>query len=65
MLEYGVDELREKLYAIRGKNVTNPTSKKFSMNSGMPKFPVESNGVEPKDSDAPYGGIVEKYRHES
>lgn len=66
MLEYGVDELREKFYAIRGKNITNPTSKKFSMNSGMPKFPVESNGVvEPTDSDAPYGGIVEKYRHES
>ena len=42
--------------------MSNPTSAKFSNNAGMPKFPVESNGVKSDEaSDAPYGGVVEKY----
>lgn len=62
-MDLDVDTLREKCYAIRGKNIANPASAKFSMNSGMPKFPVESNGVvNNEDKDAPYGGIVEKYK---
>lgn len=62
MLDFDVDTFREKCYAIRGKNMSNPTSAKFSNNAGMPKFPVESNGVKSDEaSDAPYGGVVEKY----
>lgn len=63
MLDYDVDTFAEKCYALRGRNISNPTSAKFSINEGMPKFPVESNGVKPEDEvDAPYGGVVEKYK---
>lgn len=64
MMTFDVDELREKCYAIRGKNMTNPTSATFSAHTSMPKFPVESNGIHPEAdeyADAPYGGVVEHY----
>lgn len=61
MLEYGVDELREKLYAIRGKNLGKAAPAKFSLESGTPKFPVQPVGFDPDETtDAPYGGVVEK-----
>lgn len=60
--EFDVDTLREKCYAIRGKNLINPTSAKFSAAQATPTFLVESNGVrQDKHDDAPYGGVVEKY----
>ena len=62
VLEYELDALREKCFAIRGKNM-NPASATFSHSSGMPRFVVESNGIHPEvDEDAPYGGVVEKYK---
>lgn len=63
MLDYDVDTFEEKCYAIRGRNISNPTSAKFSISDNMPKFHVESNGVkEDAELNAPYGGVVEKYR---
>lgn len=62
MLDYDVASLEEKCYALRGRNMINPTSTNFSMNTSMPKFIVESNGVKSlEESDEPYGGMVEKY----
>ena len=60
-LDYSVEELEEKCFAIRGKNV-NPTST-FSRKSNLPKLPVESNGIHDEDTKLPYGGVVEKYRN--
>ena len=64
LLDFEVEALREKCYAIRGKNITNPTSATFSAHTSMPRFPVESNGIRFEDdeyADAPYGGVVEHY----
>lgn len=61
--DFDVDTLREKCYAIRGKNITNPTSAKFSASTSMPVFPVEHNGIKHDEHDnAPYGGVVEYYK---
>ena len=61
--DYDANTLREKCYAIRGKNLINPTSAKFSATHAMPTFPVEPNGIRNDEhDDAPYGGVVEKYK---
>lgn len=63
MLDFDLDAFTEKCYAIRGRNLSNPTSATFSASNKLPKFPVESNGVQEVEyADAPYGGVVEKYK---
>ena len=53
-LEYELDTLIEKCFAIRGRNVQNL---KFSAAPKAPKIKVATD----KTEDMPYGGIVEKY----
>lgn len=61
--DFDVETLREKCYAIRGKNVINPTSAKFSASTNMPVFPVGHDGMKHDEHDnAPYGGVVEYYK---
>lgn len=54
--DYELDELVEKCFAIRGRNMSKL---KFSESSKAPKIKVQKENFE----DKPYGGIVEKYRN--
>lgn len=54
--EYELDELVEKCFAIRGRNMSKL---KFSESAKAPKIKVPKESFE----DMPYGGIVEKYRN--
>ena len=53
-MEYELDTLIEKCFAIRGRNIQNL---KFSAAPKAPKIKVATD----KTEDMPYGGIVEKY----
>lgn len=53
-LEFDLETLEEKCFAIRGRN---GTVAKFSHESKTPKLPVESHDTEPE----PYGGLFAKY----
>lgn len=55
--ELSIDELEEKCYAIRGRNVKLNFSTK---DSKTPRLPIGTVRDSDK-SDVPYGGIVEKY----
>ena len=54
--EFDMETLREKCFAIRGKN---GTTSKFSSKEVAPKLKVVKTNTE--DNKLPYGGIVEKY----
>lgn len=57
-LEYDLDTLEEKLFALKGRYV-GITAAKFSLDeSKVPKIKVDTNNNEYK----PYGGIVEQYQ---
>lgn len=53
-MEYDVETLEEKCYAIRGRN---GVSAKFALENKTPKLKVEKTDV----SNEPYGGIFAKY----
>lgn len=53
-LEFDLETLEEKCFAIRGRN---GTVAKFSHEPKTPKLPVESHDTEPE----PYGGLFAKY----
>lgn len=53
-MDYSVEDLEEKCFAIRGKNMMKEN---FSLNVGAPR--VKVGGNEPKDE--PYGGLFAKY----
>lgn len=53
-LEFDLETLEEKCFAIRGRN---GTMAKFSRESKTPKLPVEKYDTEPE----PYGGLFAKY----
>lgn len=55
--EYSLDELEEKCFAIRGRNV----KMNFSKEVKSPKLPVKTGEIE-NITKEPYGGVVEKYR---
>ena len=56
-LEYSVDVLEEKCFAIRGKH--NVTTETFSLEGGLPKYKVNKQDADA--SDEPYGGLFTKY----
>lgn len=57
--EFEADVVREKCYAIRGRNMKN---EKFSNSGKQPKLSVNDNNFDRKDnSEKPYGGLVEEY----
>lgn len=53
-LEFDLETLEEKCFAIRGRN---GTAAKFSHDPKTPKLPVEKHDTEPE----PYGGLFAKY----
>lgn len=53
-LEFDLETLEEKCFAIRGRN---GTTVKFSHEPKAPKLPVEKTGVKPE----PYGGVFAEY----
>lgn len=53
-LEFDLETLEEKCFAIRGRN---GTTAKFSTEPKKPKLPVEKHDTEPE----PYGGLFAKY----
>lgn len=53
-LEFDLETLEEKCFAIRGRN---GTAAKFSHEPKTPKLPVEKHDTEPE----PYGGLFAKY----
>lgn len=58
-MKYSIDELEDKCYAIRGRNMANL---KFSLDEGTPKIKIAQKIKEEKEcEDLPYGGIVERY----
>lgn len=56
-MEYDVETLEEKCFAIRGRN---GTAAKFSLESKTPKLKVEKTDIE--KSTEPYGGLFVKYQ---
>lgn len=57
--DYSMEDLEEKLFALRGRA---QTTAKFSMQEQKaPKLPVETPGAE---NDEPYGGLFAKYGHD-
>ena len=54
-MNYELDVLEEKLYAVRGKY---GVVAKFSLENKVPKIMVEKDDDE---STEPYGGLFEKY----
>lgn len=57
-MEYDVDTLEEKCYAIRGRSATIT---KFSLETKTPKLVFEKNDDAEGEVEEPYGGICEKY----
>ena len=53
-MEYDIETLEEKCYAIRGRN---GGAAKFALENKTPKIKVEKTDV----SNEPYGGIFTKY----
>lgn len=53
-MDYSIDVLEEKCYAIRGRN---GSAAKFSLDGKAPKLVVEKDGTIP----SPYGGVFEEY----
>ncbi len=53
-MEYDLETLEEKCFAIRGRN---GSTVKFSHEPKVPKLPVENHNAEPE----PYGGLFAKY----
>lgn len=56
--DYDVEALKEKCYAIRGKNVNVA---KFALESTTPKLKVSKSADDAEYEDDPYGGVVAKF----
>ena len=57
-IDFDLETLKEKCFAIRGKYAT--VNVKFSHDNKSPKLPVDFRNSN-KEEDLPYNGIVEKY----
>lgn len=57
-LEFDLETVEEKCFAIRGRN---GTAAKFSYTPRAPKLPVEMRSADPEQDSEPYGGLFPKY----
>ena len=56
-MNYDLETLEEKCYAIRGRN---SSGRKFSLDEKSPKIKIDKHD-KADESDEPYGGVVRKY----
>lgn len=56
--KYELSDLEDKCYSIRGRNMKQDA--KFSAKAITPKIVIDKKDAEKSETDAPYGGFVEK-----
>lgn len=58
-MEYDLETLEEKCFAIRGRN---GTTAKFSVESGATKLRVDKTDIDTNEPNEPYGGLFVEYK---